>query len=78
MHSICGCIIESAAAFCDMLVMCREELAMTCGFCTSAVSYTHADDLILIMLAGTSQLAAAYISIMLRKYCWVNKYNTAA
>ena len=57
MHSICGCIVESAAAFCDMLVMCHEELVMTCEFCTSAVSYTHADDLMLIMVAGTSQLA---------------------
>ena len=56
MHSIYGCIVENAAAFCDMLVMCREELTMTCGFCTSAISYTHADNLMLIMLAGTSQL----------------------
>ena len=57
MHSIYSCIVENAAAFCDMLVMCREELAMMCGFCTSAVLYTHADNLMLIMLAGTSQLA---------------------
>ena len=57
MHSTCGCIVEGAAVFCDMLVKCHEELAMTCGFCTSAVSCVRADDLMLIILAGTSQLA---------------------